>query len=431
MNKKNVKALLKLARELGHEDVVPDYAPEQADPMVWDMLQRPQEPKWDKDGNLKTPIIPPTNRINTSIILDNDPFFKIEYNEHSDQLLWNEKMIGDPDLEQIALELEKRYRYRIGERALLLGCWRAGAMNQVEPIKEWLEALEWDGKPRIERFLVEVMKVDVPQGAEKLIDTMSKCWFISCAARIIDPGSKVDTCLTLVGPKGCYKSTALRMLCGGEWFSDSLLNISKKEAYELIHQSGVWIWELAELHALQGKTADNAKQFLSSAVDRYRPSYARMPVERKRRTVFVASTNNFQFLSDGPERRFWPVKITEKIDTQYIEDNREELWAEAVHLYKSKKVPHHLPADLEEPLEHYQQSYIIDDPWTYQVLQALTSQNNTTSEIMNYLKLDVSQQHTGNARRIAQICRDNSYEQKIKVDGKSTIRYWQKTIRGK
>jgi len=73
----------------------------------------------------------------------------------------------------------------------------------------------------------------------------------------------------------------------------------------------------------------------------------------------------------------------------------------------------HLERDSQAMLSHLQQAYIIDDPWALKVREAIVQGKNTTSEIMTYIELPVSQQHSGNARRIAQIARDYGYEQVV------------------
>jgi site-specific DNA-methyltransferase (adenine-specific) len=331
--------------------------------------------------------------------------------------------LEDSDLEEIALDMEVRYRYTVAERPLFSAVVRVAKMNKIEPIKDYLNGLEWDNETRIRDVFSQVFNCQVPKGAEDLIQVISHKWFISCVARILEPGCKMDTCLVLVGSKGLGKSTALKILASERYFSDSLINISHKDSYELIHQSGTWIWELAEMHALQGKTADNSKQFLSSAKDRYRPSYGKNPVERARRTVFTASTNNFQFLSDGPERRFWPITIQDKIDSDYLIDNRDQLWAEAVHYYQCGE-KWWLPEKLEPTLELYQTSFIIDDPWTIPVVEYLRQslgQGRTTTEIMEHLEIPKASQHTGYARRVAQICRDNGYHRGFDSKNKTVL----------
>ena len=52
-------------------------------------------------------------------------------------------------------------------------------------------------------------------------------------------------------------------------------------------------------------------------------------------SVFVGTTNENEYLRDSTgARRFWPIKIG-SINLPLIEANRDQLFAEAVHLYKS------------------------------------------------------------------------------------------------
>ena len=419
-NKQRTELLIQLAQEATGLTVEAKGNPSEADIDTWDMLRK----KTKRGTNI---MIPLNCRWNTASILRNDPrYSSLCYNEHSDQILLNGEMVSDVTLEVIALNFEEHYRYRVTDKALRASVIMVAQERAIEPIKDWLlELEEWDGVHRIEPFFQNVLNAKTPAGCEALMVELSCKWFISCVARVMQPGCKMDTCLVLVGSKGMRKSTALKLLAGEEWFSDSNINISHKDSYELLHQSGVWIWELAEMHALQGKTAANAKQFLTSASDRYRPAYAKMPIQRQRRTVFTASTNDYQFLSDGPERRFWIVDIQKKIDTEYIVQHRKQLWAEALHWY-NQDVKWWLEEDSEDRLMEYQQSFIIDDPWTVKVLDCIkrNAGKATTAQIMEFLDLSAVNQHKGFTKRIAQICRDCGYEQFYSNTHKS--RMWRK-----
>jgi len=419
-NKQRTELLIQLAQEATGLTVEAKGNPPEADIDTWDMLRK----KTKRGTNI---MIPLNCRWNTASILRNDPrYSSLCYNEHSDQILLNGEMVSDVTLEVIALNFEEHYRYRVTDKALRASVIMVAQERAIEPIKEWLlELPEWDGEHRIEPFFQNVLNAKTPEACEELMVELSCKWFISCVARVMQPGCKMDTCLVLVGSKGMRKSTALKLLAGEEWFSDSNINISHKDSYELLHQSGVWIWELAEMHALQGKTAANAKQFLTSASDRYRPAYAKMPIQRQRRTVFTASTNDYQFLSDGPERRFWIVDIQKKIDTEYIVNNRIQLWAEALHWY-NQGIKWWLEEDSEDRLMEYQQSFIIDDPWTVKVLDCIkrNAGKATTAQIMEFLDLSAVNQHKGFTKRIAQICRDCGYEQFYSNTHKS--RMWRK-----
>ena len=97
------------------------------------------------------------------------------------------------------------------------------AMLQTKrhPVKEYLQGLEWDGKPRADTLFIDYL------GAEDCAYTreVTRKALIGAVARIMEPGCKHDHMLVLVGPQGCRKSTTLAKL-GKSWFSDSLYTLS-------------------------------------------------------------------------------------------------------------------------------------------------------------------------------------------------------------
>jgi len=380
--------------------------------------------KYDKDGNLTAPIYPRLNRSNVNLILESDPKFRtLCYWEAADRILLNGRMFEPVDYETIGLDLEARYRFKVSNNMIEGAILRVSHLRPYTPVKNYLESLEWDGERRIANFAEEILKAETKDENRLLIQYMSAMMFIAFVSRVYRRGSMVHTMPILVGPKGCGKSVTFELLAG-EWFSRSDMPIGHKDSLEKIHQSGSWIWEMAELKDLQGKSANLAKQFLTTSEDIYRPSYGKTPLLRKRLTCFVGTTNDYQFLDDGPERRFWIFKIIDKINLQYIKDNRDQIWAEAVHHFKAGAewwLPSSLEMesgeirDLEAELAIYQKAFLVDDPWSQGIIESITKRNGaTTAEIMEDLDLPVAHRHSGNARRISKLCRDLKFKDVIR-----------------
>lgn len=198
------------------------------------------------------------------------------------------------------------------------------------PVREYLDALEWDGVDRCCHLFSEYFGAT---GNEEYLAAISVRWLVSAVARIYDPGCKVDTLPILEGPQGLRKSSALRAL-GGEWFSDTPLPIGEKDAFEQL--KGRWIIELAELDSLSKADASAIKAFISSQVDTYRGAYKRRAVSVPRSCVFAGSVNpEGGYLKDATgNRRFWPVECG-AIDLERLQAERDQLWAEAKVRYRA------------------------------------------------------------------------------------------------
>lgn len=204
--------------------------------------------------------------------------------------------------------------------------------NKYNPIKDYLNTIEWDEKPRVETLFIDYL------GAEdnKYVREVTKLSLVGAIRRVMEPGCKHDTVLVLVGGQGIGKSTILLRL-GMKWFNNSLDSFNGDEAY--IKISGSWIVELAELSGLSKSEIETVKAFISSQEDVYRPKYGRNPIHAPRKCIFFGTTNNYEFLVDETgERRWYPVEVNAKrrkydVFTDFTQENVDQVWAEAFYLY--------------------------------------------------------------------------------------------------
>lgn len=207
--------------------------------------------------------------------------------------------------------------------------------QSFHPIRDYLNGLKWDKKERLDNLLIEYF------GAKNNIYTKEaiRVPLVGAVARVFCPGIKFDLVLTLVSDQGTYKSTFLKKL-GKEWFSDTFMTVNGKEAFEQVQ--GAWIIEMAELSGLRKAEVEAVKHFITKQEDAFRPAYARTSETFKRQCVFFGTTNVKDFLRDpSGNRRFLPIDvvpdaITKSVVRDLTDNEVDQIWAEAVELYRSK-----------------------------------------------------------------------------------------------
>jgi putative DNA primase/helicase len=209
----------------------------------------------------------------------------------------------------------------------------AARANCFHPLRDYFEALTWDGTPRLDAWLITYLHADDTLYAR----AVGPRFLISLAARIYKPGVKVDHMLVLEGPQGKQKSEALRTLAIRDaWFTDRLSHISGKDV--IMETIGVLLVEIAEMDALVRASSSAGKGFLTRRHDRFRPPYGKHPINLPRQCVFAGTINPpvGGYLKDPTgARRFWPVLCHGMIDRDGIERDRDQLWAEAIVRFKA------------------------------------------------------------------------------------------------
>ena len=169
---------------------------------------------------------------------------------------------------------------------------------------------------------------------------MTRKSLVAAVARIYRPGIKFDSMLVTDGPQGIGKSTLFKILAGEEFYSDtlSLTDMDDKSGAEKLQ--GFWIVEIGELAGMKKADIEKVKAFLSTADDKYRPSYGKTVESHPRQCIIIGTVNGERgYLRDiTGNRRFWVVKVHQEEQTvnwTITPEERDQIWAEAKYFYEN------------------------------------------------------------------------------------------------
>jgi len=311
---------------------------------------------------------------------------------------WEPRVLQDRDYSEAVMWLEARYMTpKVSNIAAVIQT--VAEHHSFDRLTEYLEGLRWDQRPRLEKWLSYYMGVDDSEYAR----TVGRCWLISAVARGLQAGCKVDTMPILEGPQGARKSTAIRALFGDEFFTDELSDIGSKDA--MMEMQGVWGLEVAEMHRFSAAETNQVKKFLTRQTDRFRPPYGRSVIEAPRRVVLNGTINpegNAYLRDPTGARRFWPLTVG-RIAIDDIVADRDQLWAEAVHLYRAN-TPWWVQEEDQPAVEFEQEKRTDVDVWVDMIVPMLrTRVNISQTEIFGHLGIaskDADWRHSHRVGRI-------------------------------
>lgn len=201
-------------------------------------------------------------------------------------------------------------------------------LTKVNPQREYFDGLVWDRVPRVDTWLATAF--GTPD--DELHRAMGSNWLKGLVKRVIEPGCIFDEVLVLEGAQGMRKSTALREL-GKPWHTESTLSTDDKDFYMLLARNV--IVEFAEGEIIGRTSAQKLKAVITKTEDTFRPPYEHGMMTFKRSCVFAMTTNNSDYQKDDTGGRRWlPVVLQKKANIDWLRDNRDQLFAEALYRVK-------------------------------------------------------------------------------------------------
>jgi putative DNA primase/helicase len=300
---------------------------------------------------------------------------------------------SDLDDTRTSIWLAEQYGLRVKSVTVLEAVAVVAHEHQFHPVREYLQALVWDRKPRLRTWLRDYLGARALTEFKDYPDVVGMRWLVSAVARVMVPGAKADCVLILEGAQGKGKSSALGVL-GGEWFMDTPFPLGDKEAFQVIQ--GMWIVELGELDAFNKAESTKAKQFFGASVDTFRPSYARRSIRLPRQCVFAGTTNQDEYLRDPTgNRRYWPIECL-FVKLAELREVRDQLWAEAYHLYQAGE-PWHPQQDELAMFEAEQDVRFQGDAWEPRIVKWLEQNpcEHVSSDVLLEKALNLDPGHWG------------------------------------
>lgn len=203
-------------------------------------------------------------------------------------------------------------------------------ITTYDPLDDYLFALgnKWDGTDHIGR-LASTVKTDLKQWQEWF-----RLWFVGMVAQWMGRNVKYANSIVplLISPQGYHKSTFCRALLPPElrWgYLDNLIMDEKKSVMQAM--ADFLLINLDEFNSISPKTQQGfLKNTIQLTTVNVKRPYAKRREDLPRLASFIATSNMTEVLSDpSGSRRFFVVRLTEPIDTDY-KPNYEQLYAQAV-----------------------------------------------------------------------------------------------------
>lgn len=288
------------------------------------------------------------NKFKTRIVLNRIPPWRGDCTNESLEM-------GETDWCELRVDMAIQARLEVPSYLLEDSVTAIALARSFHPICDWLSDLKWDGEPRFHKLF----------GYSSYQLNVAKVFLLASIYRIFHPGYKFDHMLVIAGAQGIGKSYLVQTL-GGE-FTTTMQHMptDRKGLQEL---NGAWWIELPELSAVKRADINQIKAFITSTKDTYIPMYGRGgPQDFPRICVPVWTLNPTEvgFITDDVNRRFLIIEQKNKIDIAYIKENRDQIFAEAMELYRKGIQPHHIVETLKDQAEEIAQANKQDDydPW--------------------------------------------------------------------
>jgi len=192
--------------------------------------------------------------------------------------------------------------------------------DPVNPVAEWILCASWDGTDRLPAFYATLLHAE--HFPTELKNLLMRKWLLSAVAAALKPrGFRSRGVITLQGAQSLGKTSWVASLVPDDALRDAVVKVDHhldaNNKDSILGACCHWLVEIGELESSMKKEVARLKGVLTRDSDKVRKPYARSESEMPRRTVFVATVNQANFLVDDTgNSRWWVIPIT-AVDYQH------------------------------------------------------------------------------------------------------------------
>lgn len=261
---------------------------------------------------------------------------------------------------ELYIESSEFYKHAVFKNAVIdQGITNFAHMNSYNPVIDYMNEAyaKYDGKRRLDDLFPQFL------GAEKSEANIliTRLWFMGAVAKAYDPKTKFDFVLDIVGGQGAGKTTMLQKLAPLGLYTDQFNTFTNKDDFEVMKNA--LIVNDDEMTASNAASFEEIKKFITMQVFEYRKSYARKSERFMKKFVMARTTNEVRHLRDrSGDRRFISIYVNKKCQklspvTDLQHNYVQQIWGEAVWLYKQAKDPFLLSPGQEELLKENREQF--------------------------------------------------------------------------
>lgn len=322
-------------------------------------------------GKLGYDVVAGRPTINEHVYWDND--LLAAPNQELHPLLGDKRYLTDHDVAEIQRFVQKDYGQKLPDIEKQIQS--TAKHHCFDPIKNRLEYLgsQYDGGEYIKQLMPHFLGV-VDDEYQRDVMFLTMIAFIE---RQYNPGRKYDCVLAITGDTGVGKTTWVQRLAFWDlaYYASITDDIQTKDVKQIV--AAKRIIEFGEMMSLQKSKKEALKDFLSARQETFRNPYDRMFTDAVRKNIFIATTNEIDFLTDPTSSRRWLIvessKDRVKDITEILRSESQELfdkaWGEAycywLELKKDKSLSDNYLMDLanslaDEASKHAEMHYEYD-----------------------------------------------------------------------